>query len=371
MVGLALHHRRHHVCANQSDARAVTLCQCLLPVCNYGACGDELVILPPSEQALVMKLLPRYLLMSECGLRATLSHPCRRYGGHVTDPWDRRCTSAYLESLLTPKLLDQKGDFMLAAGVKAFAHGTFQDARAHVSDKVPEESPVLFGLHTNAEVAHLIAQAEGVFASILELSGAGGGQGAGGGAVAAARESKVLHVLTEMQMKLPPNRPISELLAKVVDRGAPYTVFLLQEVERLNSLVDEIKRNLAELELGLTGALNISDTMDSLISCLYLNSVPPTWLAACGQSGPTGSYNKKALMPWFADLVLRDKQLVEWAKDPNDLPVSAQQRVQRCAAALCWALSMRSVFALRRPLGACAHSTLAAAPTTALVIPDS
>jgi dynein heavy chain len=244
----------------------------------------------------------------------------------VTDPWDRRCTSAYLETLLSPKLLEQKAEFALAPGLKAFAQGSFADARAHVSEKVPSDSPAHFGLHPNAEISQLIARADEVFDSILELSGAGGQSSSGSGVAAAAREAKVLQVLTELQIKLPNVRPLAEIKAKVTDRAAPYTVFLLQEIERLNFLLAELKRNLAELELGLTGALNVSDSMDALVAHLYANTVPTSWLKACGQWGPTGSYNRKPLMAWFADMGLRDKQLHEWAKDPNTLPVRARSR---------------------------------------------
>lgn len=250
----------------------------------------------------------------------------RRYGGHVTDSWDRRCTGAYLEALLTPRLLEQKGEFIMAPGLKAFAQGTFNDARAHVADRMPSESPVLFGLHANAELGQVIAQADHTFAAILELSGVGGGAGGGSGGAAAAREGKVLQVLTELSVKLPNKRPINEIKAKVVDRGSPFTVFLLQEVERLNALLVTVRSQLAELELGLTGALNVSDAMDALSACLFANTVPPSWLAACGQSGPTGSYNRKGLVPWFSDMVQRDKHLLDWAKDPNKLPVSAAAR---------------------------------------------
>ncbi|KAJ1633364.1 dynein heavy chain [Pavlovales sp. CCMP2436] len=241
------------------------------------------------------------------------------YGGHVTDAWDRRCISAYLETLLSPRLLEQKSEFALAPGLKSFSQGTFADARAHVNDKVPAESPILFGLHPNAELAQLIAQADEVFYSILELSGAGGPTGDSGRRVVSTKETMVLQVLTELQVKLPNPRSVGEIKAKVVDRGSPYTVFLLQEIERLNALLAELKRNLAELEQGLSGMLNISDEMDALFTNLFTNAVPPSWLQACGQSGPTGSYNCKSLMAWFADILLRDKQLLEWAKDPNKI----------------------------------------------------
>merc|ERR1712151_527281 len=81
----------------------------------------------------------------------------------------------------------------------------------------------------------------------------------------------------------------------------------------------------SELELGLSGALNISDNMDALINSLNLNQVPPAWLKICGQIGPTGSYNRKNLASWWADLQLRWKQLEDWSaptKPIEELPPS-------------------------------------------------
>ena len=45
------------------------------------------------------------------------------YGGHITDPWDRRITSTYLEVLINPDLIDEKTDFKLAPGLRPLLHG--------------------------------------------------------------------------------------------------------------------------------------------------------------------------------------------------------------------------------------------------------
>ena len=80
--------------------------------------------------------------------------------------------------------------------------------------------------------------------------------------------------------------------------------------------------SLSELELGLAGALNISDVMDAMIVSLSLNAVPPLWLKMCAQIGPTGTYNRKSLSAWFIDLLLRCKQLKVWSDQALLLPPS-------------------------------------------------
>lgn len=110
-----------------------------------------------------------------------------------------------------------------------------------------------------------------------------------------------------------------EIRLRIKEKGSPYVVFVLQELERMNKIVGAMRTQLNELALGLSGALNISDAMDALITCLFMNQVPPNWLKTCGQIGPTGSYNRKTLGSWFADLKLRWAQLEDWAAPTKPL----------------------------------------------------
>lgn len=87
----------------------------------------------------------------------------------------------------------------------------------------------------------------------------------------------------------------------------------------MNKILGAMRVQLNELALGLAGALNISDAMDALITAMFMNLVPPNWLKTCGQIGPTGSYNKKNLSSWYADLQLRWQQLEEWSSPATPL----------------------------------------------------
>lgn len=88
----------------------------------------------------------------------------------------------------------------------------------------------------------------------------------------------------------------------------------------MNAVLGLMLREMGELELGLSGALNISDSMDMLITNLFTNKVPPGWLKVCGQIGPTGVYNRKSLGLWYTDLLQRYRQLREWSDEPEALP---------------------------------------------------
>lgn len=64
----------------------------------------------------------------------------------------------------------------------------------------------------------------------------------------------------------------------------------------MNTLLQEIKRTLEDLRLGLTGALNITDSMESLQRSLQVNKVPASW--------ETYAYpSRKNLAMWFNELI--------------------------------------------------------------------
>ena len=236
------------------------------------------------------------------------------YGGHITDPWDRRVTNTYLEVLLNPDLTDEKSRFQLAPGFAPLLEGSFEDYRQYIEVASPPESPILFGMHPNAEISLLISLCNNLFFTILSVSGGGGGGGGGGG-----KEEKVKSVLEGIEELLREEFNMVEIKLRIKNKGDPYLVFLLQELERMNLVLNTMKSQLTELSLGLSGALNISDAMDALINSLYLNQVPPAWLKICGQIGPTGTYNRKTLSAWYDDLQLRWKQLEDWSAPTKPL----------------------------------------------------
>lgn len=57
-------------------------------------------------------------------------------------------------------------------------------------------------------------------------------------------------MLDEIVEKLPEEFNMMELMAKAEER-TPYTVVALQECDRMNSLTNEMKMSLKELDLGL------------------------------------------------------------------------------------------------------------------------
>lgn len=82
----------------------------------------------------------------------------------------------------------------------------------------------------------------------------------------------------------------------------------------MNLLLAEIKRSLAELDLGLKGDLTISEPMERLMHSLASDVVPASWRNLAYPSlRPLGS--------WQKNLIARCAQLTDWTQDLGLLKV--------------------------------------------------
>jgi len=186
------------------------------------------------------------------------------YGGHITDDWDRRTNSTYLEFLVQSGILSGS-QLTHAPGFRSpdptkFDRGAYE---RFVEEKLPAEDPRMFGLHPNAEIGYLTTQGETLFQTILACTGGSGGGGAGG------KDAMVKEMIDRFLGLLPPNYNMIELGLKVKERS-PYVVVCLQECERMNTLLDEIRQSLEDLDAGLKGQLNITDVMEGLAQSMFL-----------------------------------------------------------------------------------------------------
>ncbi|XP_011314378.1 dynein beta chain, ciliary-like [Fopius arisanus] len=230
------------------------------------------------------------------------------YGGHITDDWDRRLCRTYLLEYLQPDLID--GDLSIAPGFLAPQNSDYAAYHQYVDDYLPPESPILYGLHPNAEIGFLTTTSENLFRVVLEMQPRDTGEASGGGF---SREDKVKGIIEELVDKLPEEFNIQEFMSKVDDL-TPYTIVAFQECERMNILCNELKRSLHELNLGLKGELTINADMEDLQNYLFMDNVPPSWTKRAYPSslGLTG---------WFVDLLNRINELANWTTDFN-LPAS-------------------------------------------------
>jgi dynein heavy chain len=230
------------------------------------------------------------------------------YGGHITDPWDRRVDTNYL-TVLVGEHTQEGFECMPGFPMPNPAETDYDGYRAYVEEKMPLEDPTMYGLHANAGIGNLMNSTTVLFDTIMTLQGSGGGGDDGGPSM----ESVVTGLVEEYLEKLPENFNDFEIRARVTEMS-PYVLVVLQEIERMNMLLSELRRSLIELQLGLQGALNMSPAMEDLQEALFQGKVPPGWAKVAYAS-------LKGLVAWWADMADRVGQLQDWS-DTLVLPKS-------------------------------------------------
>ncbi|XP_062322712.1 dynein axonemal heavy chain 11 isoform X2 [Osmerus eperlanus] len=224
------------------------------------------------------------------------------YGGHITDDWDRRLCRTFLQVYMHPNMFE--GELFLSPGFLAPPYMDYNGYHSYVDDKLPPENPTLYGLHPNTELDFLTVTSHCLFRTLLELQPQNCSVGEG---AAQSSEEKVKQVLDEMLEKLPEEYNMADVMAKTPERS-PYILVCFQECDRMNVLLEEVRRSLKELDLGLKGELTISSNMETLQSALFYDTVPESWTRLAYPSTNT-------LAQWFSDVLCRCRELDSWSQD--------------------------------------------------------
>eukprot|EP00003_Mantamonas_plastica_P006669 TRINITY_DN1548_c0_g2_i8.p1 TRINITY_DN1548_c0_g2~~TRINITY_DN1548_c0_g2_i8.p1 ORF type:complete len:4445 (-),score=1771.15 TRINITY_DN1548_c0_g2_i8:52-13386(-) len=231
------------------------------------------------------------------------------YGGHISDDWDRRLCSTYLSTIMNEKNLFED-TVLMPSNVNLPTPTTFDKYTEYITDVFREENPNMFGLHSNSEIGSLKMEGERMLTTILALqSGSGGVQGT---ETPDVRASAFIREIMDRYPALPFD--MDELLGRMEPHERnPYVNTALQECERMNTLIYEIRRSLKELEQGINGELTMSDAMERLMLSIFNQQVPESWANVAYPS-------VKSLGSWISDLGVRVAYLDEWSST-LELPV--------------------------------------------------
>ena len=153
------------------------------------------------------------------------------YGGHITDDWDRVLCSAYLQNFIHAGITE---DLELAPGLIIPAFNNYKECLEAMRHQIPPESPLLYGLHTNAEIGFRTLQAEKLFQTITEL------QPKQEGAVGIAPEEDVRLKLEEMLSSLPDQHNMTDVSERLDEDRTPQAHVFYQECERANLLREKV-----------------------------------------------------------------------------------------------------------------------------------
>ncbi|CBZ52391.1 hypothetical protein NCLIV_021800 [Neospora caninum Liverpool] len=239
------------------------------------------------------------------------------YGGHIIDVRDRLLCNTYLDFFMQDRLLDEAELFPFCEGHDGVSFKTpppqSYERYLESIEEMPQETPLAFGLHPNAEIGYRTQQCNELFTTLLQMQPRNASSDAGGGNQGGPSQAE--HMCHEVLEELGDSRfDIEEIAQSIPDEEkGPYQHVFLQECQCMNVLVTEMVRSLNELEMGFKGELTMSSLMEELADNLVLDRVPPTWTKlAFPSTRPLGS--------WLSNLKERIEQLQEWTKDPLTIP---------------------------------------------------
>ena len=222
------------------------------------------------------------------------------YGGHIVEDWDRRLAFAYLTKYMNNDLLE--GVDMFPKFHTPPTNLNQQQTLAYIEETMPAETPLAYGLHPNAEIGFKLREADAFCSSLLLLQPRQAADDA-----SMSPEDKAKMVLDELVEKLPEPFDMEDIRSSV-DEFTPYVMVAIQESERMNRLLVEMRRSLAELDLGLKGDLTMSEPMEAVMMALAEDCVPGGW-------GKVAYPSLRPLGAWVTDLLARVQQLVDWTAD--------------------------------------------------------
>jgi dynein heavy chain len=222
------------------------------------------------------------------------------YGGHITDDWDRNLCMAYLRQWIQPEVVDGMD---LCPGFAVPPPSGYQEYLTYVDQYCPPESPILYGLHPNAEINYRTVQADSLFRIVNELQPKE--QGAG----AALTPTEVVRMkLAELIEKSPEPINVADISERLEDDRTPPQHVFYQEGERVNALLAVMKKAFGELDLGLQGALSMTESMQTLFNEIFLDRVPEVFSKA-------NFATMRALSSWFDNLNARHQQITDWTAE--------------------------------------------------------
>ncbi|KXZ49756.1 DHC2 protein [Gonium pectorale] len=227
------------------------------------------------------------------------------YGGRVSDSYDRRILTTYLDEYLGDFLFDTFQPFHFYA-CKDYTISIPQSGPRDVYLKAIEalplvQSPEAFGLHANADISYYTSATKAIWADLVDLQPRTGGGGAGVG-----REEFIAGVARDISAKIPEPFDLPQL-RKELGSPSPTQVVLLQELERWNGVLAVMVSSLRDLQRALIGEIGFSSRLEELASSLFNGKLPAMW----ARLNPA---TEKALGAWMLWFGRRYRQYKEWAE---------------------------------------------------------
>ncbi|XP_014244414.1 dynein heavy chain 2, axonemal isoform X2 [Cimex lectularius] len=221
------------------------------------------------------------------------------YGGHVTDEWDRRLLLTYINSYFNDDVINE--DSYRLSPVAHYViplDTTLGNYREFVNTLPALDKPELFGQHPNADITSLIIESRSFCSTLMTLQ-------VQDSAEDSAKEERVLALVNDVLTKLPSFINYELTFQNLGHNKSALSIVLLQEIQRYNILLEDIKISLDKLQKAIKGFIVMSMDLEEIFVCIYEGRVPRSWLKAYPSLFQLGA--------WSRDLTLRVEHFAKWA----------------------------------------------------------
>ncbi|KOC62554.1 Dynein heavy chain 7, axonemal [Habropoda laboriosa] len=200
------------------------------------------------------------------------------YGGRVTDDRDRRCLNTILEDFYNQNVITDPNYAFADIGPEYALpkRNEFEDYIKQIQAIPLNPPPEVLGLHMNAGIARDLELANNFFQSMMLIQGT----------MAVGSTSKQDEILLNMKKDIYDRMPdlfdIEEAQKRypVMYMESMNTV-LIQEMDRYNTLLNEIRQSLMMLEKAVNGLIVMTPALEILAVHILSSRIPPSWVKAC------------------------------------------------------------------------------------------
>jgi dynein heavy chain len=231
-----------------------------------------------------------------------------QYGGRVTDDFDKRLLKTYVKCWFRDEMFDP--GFQFEEKTYRIPKMTRIEDVFDFIDTIPNyDSGKVFGLSPLANDRYQEDTTKKVLDTILSIQPKEARGGAG-----ETREAVIYRLATETLEKLPPDyiaHEVKERLAKL----EPMNIFLRQEIDRFQRVLNAVRRTLVDLKLAIDGTIVMNEELRDALDRMYDAKIPTVWLKLSWESSTLGA--------WFTDLYARNEQYRSWLKlDKDTRPIA-------------------------------------------------
>lgn len=226
------------------------------------------------------------------------------YGGRVTDDRDRRTLMSILSIAYCPDIMDNMYKLSSSGTYVAPPYGYYEDYISYIKSLPLLQSPEVFGMHENADIAKDLAETNLLIETIVLTQGR---QGASGGGK--SQEEVTSDIVSGILSSLPADFDIDSAKAKYPVRyDESMNTVLVQELVRYNKLLKIVRDSLSNVIKALKGLVVMSKELEDLTISLNLGKIPEMW---AGKSYPS----LKPLGAYISDFLSRLEFFSSWVQN--------------------------------------------------------